>query len=138
MNPALLDTDTLSWVLEGRRSVTSAAERYLAEHRVLTFSEMTRFEVLRGLEAKRAQARIERFMSFCRTCEVLPITTPILDRAALVYGELHRAGTLIPDADLIIGVTALELGYDMVTNNVRHFSRIPGLRIVNWLDDRGA
>ena len=105
---------------------------------MLAFSEMTRFEVRRGLEARQARARIETFVSFCASCEVHPISPAVLDRAAVVYGELRRAGTLIPDADLIIGVTALELGYDMVTNNVRHFSRIPGLRVVNWLDVGGA
>lgn len=61
------------------------------------------------------------------------MTTEILDRAAAVYGELHRAGRLIPDADLIIGVTALVHGLEMVTSNVRHFTRIPGLQVVNWL-----
>ena len=137
MNLALVDTDTLSAFMTRNPRVLARAAAYMAEHERLSFSAMTRFEVLRGLEARRAVRRIQEFRGACSTAHITPITDAILDRAAVVYGELRRAGTLIPDADLIIGVTALELGYDMVTNNVRHFNRIPGLRVVNWLDAGG-
>jgi tRNA(fMet)-specific endonuclease VapC len=136
MNPALIDTDILSAILGRNPLAVARADEYVAQHRRLAFSEMTRFEVLRGFEAKQARRRIEVFQAACTGADVLPITIEILDRAAVVYGELHRAGHLIPDADLIIGVTALVHGLEMVTNNVRHFSRIPGLRVVNWLDER--
>ncbi len=91
---------------------------------------MTRFEVLRGLYAKGATRQLEWFEEACIEAEILP---KILDRAAVIWGELHRAGRLIPDADLIIGVTALVHGLEMVTNNVRHFNRIPRLTVINWL-----
>ena len=36
----------------------------------------------------------------------------------------------VPLSDLLIGVTALELGYQIVTHNVRHFRLIPGLNVL--------
>jgi tRNA(fMet)-specific endonuclease VapC len=134
MNPSLIDTDTLSAMTRRDLRVRARASQYFREHGTFSFSEMTRFEVLRGLEARKAHGQIARFRAACRDLAILPITPEIPDRAAVIYGELHRAGQLIPDADLIIGVTALVHGLEMVTNNVRHFARIPGLVVVNWLE----
>jgi predicted nucleic acid-binding protein len=46
--------------------------------------------------------------------------------------DLRKNGTPVDDFDLLIGATALTLGYCVVTNNERHFSKIPGLDVVNW------
>lgn len=52
---------------------------------------------------------------------------------------LSAAGTTVDDFDLVIGCTALTLNYAVVTNNARHFEKIPGLRVVNWtLDATGG
>ena len=47
--------------------------------------------------------------------------------AARIDGEAKRDGAVIPFQDLIIGVTALEFDYAVVTRNVRHFEMIPNL-----------
>jgi tRNA(fMet)-specific endonuclease VapC len=57
--------------------------------------------------------------------------------AAVHYGdiraELERAGTPIGNNDLWIGAHARASGLTLVTDNVREFSRIPGLRLANWV-----
>jgi predicted nucleic acid-binding protein len=42
---------------------------------------------------------------------------------------LAAAGQLIGDRDLLIAATALTHGYDLLTNNLRDFARVPGLRV---------
>jgi predicted nucleic acid-binding protein len=42
---------------------------------------------------------------------------------------MQAAGTRIALADLLIGVTALELGYSVATANTRHFQSIPNLTV---------
>ena len=53
--------------------------------------------------------------------------------AARVYGEirarLEAAGSPLADADLQIAATALLHDLELVTGNVRHFKRVPSLRI---------
>jgi tRNA(fMet)-specific endonuclease VapC len=39
---------------------------------------------------------------------------------------------VVDDFDLLIGCTALTLNYSMVTNNIKHYQKIPGLKVVNW------
>jgi predicted nucleic acid-binding protein len=60
---------------------------------------------------------------------VEPITIPIALRAGRIDGSLQAKGLRIALADLLIGTTALELGYAVVTHNTRHFQMIPNLEV---------
>ena len=60
---------------------------------------------------------------------VHPITIAIALRAEQTDGQMQPAGKRIALADLLIGSTALELGYSVATANVRHFVMIPDLVI---------
>ena len=60
---------------------------------------------------------------------VHPVTVPIAMRAGQIDGQMQAAGTRIALADLLIGVTALELGYSVAKANTRHFQLIPNLVI---------
>ena len=67
----------------------------------------------------------------------LPIP-PFDETAARRYGQLRtqleRQGTPIGDAGVRIAAIALAGGFTMVTGNVRHFQRVPGLTVENWLE----
>jgi tRNA(fMet)-specific endonuclease VapC len=71
--------------------------------------------------------------NFCAGNEVINLTDPIIIKAADIYADLHRRGLLIGDADILIAATALVHGYAVATNNERHFQRILGLQLENWL-----
>ena len=130
--PTLLDTDILAELLKQHPIVTQRTRFYLSEHEHPTFSIITRYELLRGLLAKQAVAQVAAFDSFCPSCIILPLTNPIVDRAAKLYADLYQRGALVPDADLLIAATALESQLVLATNNVSHFQRIPELAMENW------
>ena len=54
------------------------------------------------------------------------------------YGEirwkLEKQGLRISDMDIFIAATAVEEDFILVTGNVKHFERIPDLRIENWME----
>jgi len=54
---------------------------------------------------------------------VHPVTAAIALRTGQIDGESQARGIRIPLADLLIGVTALELGFSVATHNARHFHR---------------
>ncbi len=72
---------------------------------------------------------------------VLPAVTvlPYDVAVARVFGEiqagLERSGRGLADADLQIAATAVHHGLELVTGNVRHFQRIPGIKIHRTLAD---
>jgi tRNA(fMet)-specific endonuclease VapC len=133
MNKAVLDTDTLSAIMRQNPAVIVHAQAYLVTHSQLTISIVTRYEILRGLNAKNATAQLAAFDALCQSIAVLPITDAIIVRSAEIYGRLHQAGQLVGDAGILIAATCLEHDSELITNNTSHFSRIPGLVVGNWL-----
>ncbi len=61
-----------------------------------------------------------------------PISAAVALRAGQIDGENAARGVRLALADLLIGVTALELGYRVATANARHFQMVPGLEIVSF------
>lgn len=60
---------------------------------------------------------------------VYPVTASVALRAGLIDGVNQAKGVRLPLSDLLIGMTALELGYGVATSNLRHFRLVPGLAI---------
>jgi predicted nucleic acid-binding protein len=54
----------------------------------------------------------------------------LLPFAGRIDGSLQAQGIRVALGDLLIGATALELGYSVLTGNVRHFQKIPGLDVI--------
>jgi tRNA(fMet)-specific endonuclease VapC len=130
---ALLDTDILSAIMRRNPQGTERARLYLQQHHQFTFSVITRYEVLRGLLAKEAVRQLAVFDQLCATSRVLPVIDTTIVQAASIYADLYRRGELISDADILIAATAIIHGLAVVTNDERHFRRVPNLRIENWL-----
>lgn len=65
-----------------------------------------------------------------RYIDIAPLTLPIAQLAGRIDGEQAAVGNKVDLADLLIGATALHFDYAVATHNVRHFERIPGVRVV--------
>jgi predicted nucleic acid-binding protein len=61
---------------------------------------------------------------------VYPYTKETALLAGKIDGEQQSRGVVIPFSDLLIGATALGLGFQVATSNLRDFQRIPGLSVV--------
>ena len=68
---------------------------------------------------------------FLSSVNVLPVSSAIALYAKERF-RLNSLGQNIQDFDLLIGCTSVAEGLVMVTNNVKHFSRIEGIQIENW------
>jgi tRNA(fMet)-specific endonuclease VapC len=66
---------------------------------------------------------------------VLPFDATAARRYGELRAELERRGTPIGDADTRVASIALSRGLTVVTGNERHFRRVPGLDIENWLKE---
>lgn len=94
----------------------------------MAMSVITRGELARGFATQ------EAWLDFCLGIQVIPIDDPILWTAAEVFQHLRKEGTAISDNDLWIGATALCHRLPLVTENRRHFDRIPGLTVWSYPD----
>jgi tRNA(fMet)-specific endonuclease VapC len=97
-------------------------------------SVVTLIELAHGASRADTPERKAKRRQFIRELQtavpVYSVTAPLGLRAGEIDGENQSRGVRVPLSDLLIGVTALELGYSVATANVRHFQMIPGLSIV--------
>lgn len=127
----LFDTDAISELLRPR-PLQPYLDWLKAIHREDQFtSAVTVGELFRG--AYRSSARERHLKNIGK--RVLPAVTPLpYDvSVARVFGRirahLEQSGNILPDADLQIAATAIYHELELVTGNVRHFERIPDLRL---------
>ncbi len=132
----LLDTNVLSELI--RKSPDSgvmAAVRQLDQSAVFA-SEVTLFELRYGAmrrdDAESFWARLQR--ELIPAVQWLPVDRAVQLRAADLAADLDRRGERIGSEDCWIAATALEHRLTLVTRNLRHFDRIPGLRIESWFE----
>lgn len=127
----MLDTDTLSFMMRGVGQAAERVLKHLPEEMcisVITLGELRHGAVLRN------SAKLHRSIdTYARTFAVMPFDTSCVAEFARVATELTRAGTRIGDLDILIAAHALTLDVTLVTNNVKHFNRVRGLRVENWL-----
>lgn len=106
----------------------------LAGDQEIAVSVVTVLELAHGVvraDTPERRANRQRFLDdLLAGMPVHPVTTRIALRAGQLDGQLQGQGTRIALADLLIGATALDLGYAVATANKRHFDQIPGLNLV--------
>jgi predicted nucleic acid-binding protein len=100
----------------------------------LVISVVTLSELAFGLVRAESESRLRRRRSFLAQLQSALYAQPVTDRIALRSGmlraDLQSLGQTVELADLLIASTALELGYGVATSNIKHFRRVPGLRVV--------
>jgi len=90
-------------------------------------------ELVHGAYRAQTQEQRERRLEFverlCSDVPVHPVTLEIARLAGRIEGEQEAVGVRVAFEDLLIGATALCVGYNVVTLNLRHFQQIPGLKV---------
>ena len=96
-------------------------------------SAVTRSELEFGVEVSPRKSKDKGSLEiFLRHIEVLDYPSDAALDYALIRAFLKVRGRLIGANDLFIAAHARHLGLTLVTNNIREFSRVPGLKVENW------
>ena len=124
----LLDSDQVIGHLKGQPGVVALLETLASDG--VAISIVSFGEVYEGVYYGRDPARQEAaFRDFLSSSRVLGISRAVARRFAVISGELRLRGLPTPAPDLWIAATALTHDLTLVTGNLRHFDRVPGLRI---------
>lgn len=132
----LLDTDVLSNLLKRAPSMALITKLAAVPAELQFTSSITLGELLDG--ARRRGPLADRLLAQIETrllpeLPVLPFDAAAARRYGEIRSELEQRGTPLGDADLRIAAIALARGLTVVTGNVRHFRRVPGLTVENWI-----
>jgi tRNA(fMet)-specific endonuclease VapC len=128
----MLDTNIAIYVI--KRRPVEALEQFNRAAGRMCISAVTLSELLHGVEkSSRPDQNLKHVEDFVSRLDVLDYDS----RAAAHYGDiradLEKRGAPIGVNDLHIAAHARSQGLTLVTNNLREFDRVQGLRLENWV-----
>lgn len=126
----MLDPDSVSFALRGHGRVAAT----ILEHRPsqLCVSAITVAELRYGAERRQSSKLHAAIDAFVSNVAVLPFDDACASHFGTLAADLAARGTPIGDFDVLIAAHAMAAEATLVTNNVKHFSRVRGLKVENW------
>ncbi len=127
----LLDTDSVSYALRGEGRVADQIRGRRPSD--LGMSAITLAELRFGAD-RRGSRRLHRLIeAFVGDIAVVPFDDEAAGRFGKVAAALLSKGTPIGALDTMIAAHAMQLGLTLVTHNLKHFRRIRGLKLADWV-----
>ncbi len=128
----LLDTDTIIYSLKGVPSVVEKFREHATAPKAI--SVITYGELIYGAEkSQQIATNLAKVQRLREIFPVIKVSCAVMDTFGGLKADLSRKGAMVDDFDLIIAATALAMGYTVVSNNEKHFAKIPDLSFENWL-----
>ncbi len=129
----LLDTDTLIYSLKGSEFVKKNLEAHLEDP--MQISVISLLELFYGAyKSQKIASNIAKVKTLEHTFEIVTPGRETAEIFGMTKADLEKNGTPLDDFDLIIASTAMAHNLTLVTNNIKHFKRIDGLKLENWVD----
>lgn len=127
----ILDTDHCIAILRGKLDVSHRIEPTTSLYvTAITVSEL----VYGAHKSDRASAHLAQVDLLLDAVEILPFDEQPGRRCGEIKDALGRAGSPLAEPDLQIASIALHHALPLVSHNQRHFARVPGLNLVDWLE----
>jgi tRNA(fMet)-specific endonuclease VapC len=132
MSRYLLDTNIVSDLVRNPAGRAAGHIFRIGEEAVCT-SIVVAAELRYGAAKKESRRLSRQLEAILERLEILPLEQPVDSVYAALRVTLEKRGTIIGANDLLIAAHTLALGYTLVTDNEREFSRVASLTIENWL-----
>ena len=127
----LLDTDTVIYVLKGNAAVKANLRHHYSSP--MHLSVITLMELYYGAyKSQKVAGNLAKIKVLESSMSIFPLDKEVAEIFGLQKSWLQKNGLPLDDFDLAIASTALAYNLVLVTNNVRHFQRIDGLKVENW------
>jgi len=123
----VLDTDVLVSDLRGKSSILRKLEG-----KDLSTTVVNAFELFHGAyKSKESSANLSATRGLLGSLRLVGLSVKAAERAGEVLAQTQESGQAIEIRDLLIGCIAREEGLSLLTHNVKHFRRIPGLMVMD-------
>jgi tRNA(fMet)-specific endonuclease VapC len=129
----ILDTDVLSELMRPQPQVALVERLEQVPPDEQCTTAVTIGELAYGAIRVDRPELFDRAMQLLGDTVVLPFDREAGERYGRIRSDLERNGTRLPDPDLRIAATALVHDGTLITGNTKHFARIPGLQLEDWL-----
>ena len=101
----------------------------------ICISSVTYAELVHGVEKSKAIEKNRVALALLLSnIEIMNFDTLAAESYGKIRADLEKAGTVIGPLDMMIAGHAKALGYTVVTNNIKEFERVKGLKLENWTE----
>jgi len=127
-----LDTDILIDLLRNAGKAVGLLAELEERRLILSTTVINAFELYHGAyRTRRREENVSATRRLLSRLVVLALSPRAAETAGRVYAELEEGGEPIGLRDALIGAISLTRGYPIVTRNVEHLRRIPGLSVMS-------
>ncbi len=133
MSVFVLDSNIVSFYLRQNEKIIQKVKDVLLDGHEVLISPIAYYEVKRGLLAIKAEKKLREFAALCKILGVGQLDNSLLDWAADIYHELRDNKKTVEDADILTAAFCKKHDFILVTNNLKHFEIISGLRYCDWV-----
>ena len=128
----MLDTNIVIYTIKNRPEVVRS--RFKQHYGQMCISSVSYMELIFGAERSgNPEKNLRVLEGFVARMDVIPFENEAAVHSGQLRAELANKGTPIGPYDLMIAGHARSGGFILVTNNEKEFTRVPGLRVENWL-----
>ena len=130
----LIDTNTCIYFLNGK--YPSVREKFLSvSPGEIKISAVVKSELLLGaFKSKSRKKTTEHVEKFLQPFEIVDFTDAMTYDYAEIRKNLEQSGKIIGANDLLIAATAVHENAILVTHNTNEFSRVKGLKVIDWVE----
>ncbi len=127
----LLDTDMVIYSLKGNEAVKQNLRTHINDP--IKITTVTLMELYYGAyKSQKVTANLARLKMIERNMGIISPDEKSAEIFGMIKADLEKKGIPLDDFDIIIASCALVHNHTLVTNNVKHYKRIDGLRLANW------
>lgn len=130
-----LDTNVVSYMVRQPQSPLARRVASLSPDS-FAISVVVAAELQYGAQERGSKRLTDQLEAVLAAMNVLPLESPADRHYGAIRTELERMGQPIGQNDLLIAAHARALGAILITNNLREFRRIPGLKVEDWREVR--
>ncbi|MDQ6992112.1 MAG: tRNA(fMet)-specific endonuclease VapC [Mariprofundus sp.] len=127
----MLDTNIVIYTIKNRPS--QVREAFKQHEGQMCISSVSFGELIYGAErSSQTERNLADIVGLTARMEVVSFDEHASEHFGQVRAELYKAGKPIGPYDMMIAGHARAMGLILVTNNLKEFERVPGLRLDNW------
>jgi tRNA(fMet)-specific endonuclease VapC len=138
MDAVLLDTDVFSYLTRTHDTRGDAYRPHVAG-KTVAISFITVGEIYFGAEKKKwGKQTLNTFLERLKAVVVVPSDHEVCREYGKLKAKLREAGIVVADNDLWIAACALRHSIPLISNNRKHFEKIPGLQLISLAPEKPA
>ena len=126
----VIDTDTISYFLRGNESVKA---KFIAHQNKLASTTVNYSELIYGLTKKDSKQYLPKVERIFENIKLYSFDKKSAKTFGILKATIQQKGIVVADMDLMIASIAMAYDEVLISNNLKHFSKIEGLCVESWV-----